>query len=150
MQKIRRAILGSLAALALAFLLSPTPALAATVGNPVSRTGLAANVTTATAFAVPSTGAGFYRVSVYIVESQAATTSSTMPAVTIGWTDETTTAQTSAVTSTSTGNAVGTFAEASTVFYAAASTNITYATGSYASSGATAMQYDIYVRVERL
>lgn len=124
--------------------------LASAILASVAATAQAANISTATAYAVPTGGAGMYRVCVYIDETQAATTSSTMPAVTIGWTDDSATGQTLAVTSTSTANAVGTYARAETNVYAAAGTNITYATGSYASSGGTAMQYSLYVTVEKV
>ncbi len=110
----------------------------------------AANISTATLYAVPATG--LYRVTVYIAISQAATTSSTMPSTTITYTDginstvhSTTTTATAATNSLSTS-----FAQTTYICYAKTGTNIQYATGSYASSGAQIMNYHLHIRVEAL
>lgn len=117
----------------------------------IDATTQAANIGAATLYAVPA--AGFYRVSIYITITQAATTSSTMPSTTIAYTDGNsgTNAHSTTTTATAAGNSVtASFAQASYVLYAKASTNITYATASYASSGATPMQYALRIRVEAL
>lgn len=117
----------------------------------INLTAQAANIGTTTLYAVPS--AGFYRVSIYITVTQAATTSSTMPSTTIVYTDGNsgTNSHSTTTTATNTGNSVTTsFAQTTYVLYAKSSTNITYATGSYASSGGTPMQYALRIRVESL
>lgn len=121
------------------------------VVSSINLTAQAANIATATLYAVPS--AGFYRISIYITITQAATTSSTMPSTTISYTDGNsgTNAHSTTTTATAAGNSVtASFAQTTYVLYAKASTNITYATGSYASSGATPMQYALRIRVEAL
>lgn len=117
----------------------------------INATAQAANIATSTLYAVPS--AGFYRVSIYITVTQAATTSSTMPSTTITYTDGNagTNAHSTTTTATNASNSVTTsFAQTTYVLYAKASTNIQYATGSYASSGGTPMQYALRIRVEAL
>jgi hypothetical protein len=117
----------------------------------IDATAQAANIATATLYAVPS--AGFYRVNIYITVTQAATTSSTMPSTTITYTDGNsgTNAHSTTTTATNASNSLTTsFAQTTYVLYAKASTNIQYATGSYASSGATVMQYALRIRVEAL
>lgn len=128
----------------------------------------AANISATTLYAVPAAGAGLYRVSCYVVVTQAASTSSTMPNCQITWTDnDSNTANTTvSVTPTSTGNTVGTTnstacpATCTSTFPASqtggilidarASTNIQYATAGYASTGGTVMQYAVHVRLEWL
>lgn len=117
----------------------------------IDATTQAANIGTATLYAVPS--AGFYRVSIYITVTQAATTSSTMPSTTIAYTDGNsgTNSHSTTTTATNASNSLTTsFAQTTYVLYAKASTNITYATGSYASTGATVMQYALRIKVESL
>lgn len=133
----------------------------------INTTTLGANVSQALLYAVPSTGAGLYRVSAYVVVTRQATTSSTMPKVQIDWTDSdtntavgpfdvtlTSTAVNPAVGANSagqnvitadTGTPVGTM-----IISARQSTNINYRTTGFASSGATSMQYAIHIRLEAL
>ena len=114
----------------------------------VDLTTQAANIAATTLLATPS--AGVYRVSAYIIVTQVATTSSTMPSVVITWTDkDNTTAQTLTLTATSTGNALTTFAQAMAVLDATSGSNIQYSTTGYVSSGATPMQYALHLRIEK-
>lgn len=108
------------------------------------------NVTSVTVYAVPAAGAGTYRVSCYAVVTTAATTSSTLPNCGIGWTDNDSGVAllASTVTPTNTANAAGAFGQGVQIINAKASSNITYQTSNYASSGATAMQYAVHVKVE--
>lgn len=118
----------------------------------INATAQAANIATATLYTVPAS-AGFYRISIYITITQAATTSSTMPSTTITYTDGNSGSNTHSTTTTATsaGNSVTTtFAQTTYILYAKASTNIQYATGSYASSGGTALNYALRIRVEAL
>lgn len=118
----------------------------------------AANIATATLYAVPAGGAGVYRISAYEVLTQAATSSSTLPSVNIAWTDADSSAAETGTPAASggSGNTVGNtnFPIATSpgiyVVSAKASTNIQYSTAGYASSGATPMQYALHIRLEYL
>ena len=120
-------------------------------------TAQAANITTTTLYAVPASGAGTYRMSAYVVITQAATTSSTLPAVNAVWTDnDTAVVETFPITATATGNTVGLpnssvpASMAPFVFSVKASTNIQYSTTNYASVGGTPMQYALHIKLEYL
>jgi len=119
-----------------------------------NRTVQVANVAATTLFAVGGLGGGLYKVSVYIVVSQAATVSSTLPDTRIVYTDQDSGATiTTAMTASSGGNTTSTLFQASIVVNAKASTNIQYDIGQvtpYASSGATPMQFAYRARVEFL
>ncbi len=121
----------------------------ASVVAAIDATAQAANIATATLYAVPANG--FYRVSIYVTVTSAGTTS-TMPSTTITYTDGNagTNAHSTTTTATNTGNSVTTtFAQTTYVLYAKTGTNIQYATGGYASTG-SAMQYALRIRVEAL
>lgn len=116
----------------------------------VQLTAQGANIGTTTAFAVPATSSRGYRVHIYEIVTRAATTSSTLPTVNIGWTDKNnSTAQTLAVTpGTPTGNSLTTVNFGTFLINALASTNITYSTTAFASVGGTTMQYALLITVE--
>lgn len=123
------------------------PSLVATI----DATAQVANIATATLYSVPASGAGMYRISIYVTVTSVGTTS-TMPSTTITYTDGNagTNAHSTVTTATSAGNSVTTtFAQTTYVLYAKASTNIQYATGSYASTG-SAMQYALRIKCEAL
>jgi hypothetical protein len=105
-----------------------------------------ASIATATLYAVPSDGAGTYRLCFYGRISRAATSSSSLT-MTIGWTDGGV-AQSQNSTAV-TGNTTTSQTNGCALVYADASTNLTYAT-TYASSGATTMQYRVRFTAERL
>jgi hypothetical protein len=122
-------------------------------------TAQASNTSPVTIYAVPSTGAGSYRACGYVVVTQAATTSSTMPAINLQWTDlDTLNAGTNVqIGTTSTGNTVGTTnsphvggAIQCTLLQVAANSNIQWNMSGYASSGVTPMQYAIHIKLEYL
>ncbi len=126
------------------------------VGSPINRTGLAANVGQTVAYTVPSGSPGWYRLSCYVVLTQAATTSSTLPTCQMNFYDNDTGVQ-KTVTLTyggQTQNTVGlngnNGSPAGTAPVYAGAGAINYYTSSYASSGATAMQYAMHVKVEYL
>jgi hypothetical protein len=116
-------------------------------------TAQAANVAATTVYAIPAAGAGLYRISVYIIVSQAGTTS-TMPDTRITYTDRDSGATiTVNVTASSTGNTTSTFAQSTLVINAKASTNVQYDIGqvnAYASTGGTPMQFAYRNIVEAL
>jgi hypothetical protein len=114
--------------------------------------GHSANIGATTIYAVPADGAGMYRVSAYAVETQAGTTSSTLPNVGILWTDNDSSVALSAasMTPTNPANAPGAFGNGAIVINAKGGTNIQFQTSNYASSGATAMQYAAHLRLEYL
>lgn len=93
---------------------------------------------------------GLFRISVYIIVSRAASSTSTLPSVTITWTDQdNATGQSVTVTPTDSGNLLTTVHEGTLVVSAAASA-IQYATAGFASSGGTSMQYALHMRAEAL
>jgi hypothetical protein len=112
----------------------------------------AGDVGTTTLYAVPVSGAGLYRVSAYIIVTQAATSSSTLPSVVLTFFDlANLTQQTyTLVPASPTGNLLTTLASGNFVMAAQALTNITYATSGYASSGLTPMQFALHLRLEAM
>jgi hypothetical protein len=114
----------------------------------VNLTAQAANFATQTLI-TPSVN-GFYALSSYLVITQAATVSSTTPAVSVGYTDaDSGVAESTQVISSSVANVVGTVAGGQvSVFYAKAGVAITLSSSGYVSSGATAMQYAVHARLQ--
>ncbi len=114
-------------------------------------TNQSANVGTTTVYAVPSDKAGIYEVTIVTVITQAATTSSTLPAGQTFWTDQDTSAANGVQThGASTANVLGGTASATSYISAKASTNIQFNNTGYASSGATPLKYSMRVRVKYL
>lgn len=107
-------------------------------------------------YTVPKGQAGLYRLSVYNVLTQAATVSSTMPAVDCKFTDDSGITQNNQIVGgAGTGNTVGINSGAgantwAAQFFAAEGSNIILYTSGYASSGATPMQYSLRARLEYL
>lgn len=124
------------------------PSLVATV----DLTAQGANIGATTLYSVPASGAGLYRVTLYISITRAATTSSTMPSTAITYTDaESSAIHTTTTTATAAGNSItASFAQSSYILYAKASTNIQYTLASFATSGATSMQFNLHVKCEAL
>jgi hypothetical protein len=119
----------------------------------VNLTAQQANIA-ATTLVTPSAN-GFFRFSCYIVETQEATTSSTLPRCDVIYTDaDTSTSITGEVNGLNTTNVVGATGLNQpplgplTNFYAKSGVAIQYATNGYASSGSPAMQYAIHIRLE--
>jgi hypothetical protein len=114
------------------------------VNGSANLTAQAANVSATTLLAT-GTSAGIYMITIYLVVSQAASISSTLPDSRIIFTDQDSSAViTTSVTSGLTTNTTSTFAQASFFVNAAASTNIQYDIGqvtAYASAGGTPMQF---------
>lgn len=96
------------------------------------------------AMAAGKTSNGLYRVSYYARVTQAATVSSSLT-VNIGWTDHG--QAISQAGAAMTGNTPLTIQSLSTFLYADGKAPITYST-TYASSGATPMQYELFVVLE--
>jgi len=95
---------------------------------------------------------GYYRVSSYVVLTQAATVSSTVPPITVSWTDaDLNAAESSQINSA---NNTNTFSSVSApslqprTFYARAGGTIVFFTAGYASNGATPMQFSVHLRLE--
>jgi hypothetical protein len=120
----------------------------------INRTNQSSNLALSAIYAVPSTGAGLYRITVFMVVSRAATTSSTLPDSQIQFTDRDSNATiTVNLTPGDSGNTTSTFQQATFVVNAKASTNINYGYGlvtGYASTGATSMQFAYRAIVEYL
>lgn len=120
----------------------------------VNTTGLTANVGATTLLTTSANG--FYRFSCYVVETTAATTSSTLPACNVQWTDADSSfsVPVQQVTNVNTANTVGSYGPTNAPpgnplqFFAKSGTTIQYSTTIYASTGATAMAYAIHARLE--
>jgi hypothetical protein len=98
---------------------------------------------------VGASNGGIYRVSAYIIVTQAATTSSTLPQVNIIFTDaDNSTSQTLVLTPTNTGNVLTTFENSTNVINAKLSTNVNYSTTGLTTVGATALNYALHLRIE--
>lgn len=129
----------------------------------VDLTAQAAAISATTMYAVPSSGAGMYRVSWVATVTQAATTSSTLGGAggfqvlhTFGGVVKTSplpgapsAGANQAYSQTNQGNTTASMISGCIVVYADASTNIQYQMG-YTSSGATPMQFSLNVKVESL
>ena len=127
----------------------------------IDLTAQTANITASTLYAVPASGAGMYRVSGYIVETTAASVSSTLPNLQIVYTDvDSNTSitldatpilgvagigQTGALTA----NTVGTVVSGVIVINVKLSTTIQYQTVNYASTAA-GMAYALHIRLEAM
>jgi len=129
--------------------------------TPLNLTAQSGNIGVTPLYFVPAAGAGFYRISCYLVVTQAATVSSTLPQCVANWTDnDTNVGVGTGFTVTSTTNTLGGTNSAiagaagvnsgTIIVDAKASTNLQYSTANYASNGATPMQYAIHIRVEYL
>lgn len=117
-------------------------------GDNVDLTGQTANIAATNLEASPA--GGLYRVSVYIVQTVAGSTSGTLPSVQITFKDvDTATTQTITLTATNSANVVGTLAQAQAVINATAAIAITYSTTGYASVGGTALAYALHIRIEK-
>eukprot|EP00697_Spironema_sp_BW2_P005433 gnl/Spiro4/17584_TR9372_c0_g1_i1.p1 gnl/Spiro4/17584_TR9372_c0_g1~~gnl/Spiro4/17584_TR9372_c0_g1_i1.p1 ORF type:complete len:382 (-),score=-21.57 gnl/Spiro4/17584_TR9372_c0_g1_i1:609-1754(-) len=121
------------------------------VSGSINLTAQTANVSASTLFAVGASGAGQYLVTIYMIVSQAATVSSTLPDSRIIFTDQDSGATiTTPITSGITTNTTSTFTQGTFVVNAKASTNVQYDVGQvtpYASSGATPMQFSYRARI---
>jgi hypothetical protein len=108
----------------------------------------AANFATQT-LTTPSAN-GFYMLSVYLIITQAATTSSATPAVSVNYTDvDTGTGKSFQVVASSTVNTTGAIAgDAVSVFYAKAGVAITLSSSGYGSNGTTVLQYAVHARLQ--
>lgn len=94
---------------------------------------------------------GMWRITAYIIVTQAATVSSTLPSIVITWTDQNNnTSQTFTLTPTNAGNTLTTFQQASMAVSPKGITNINFSTTGYATNGATSMQYAVHVRTEAM
>ena len=124
-----------------------TPILVASV----DLTAQAGNIAATTLYAIPSGKAGMYRITYYVVITQAASTSSTLAATSVVWNDEDTTiSNTGAMTGTNASNTIGFTIMSNRSIRCENSTNIQYSSSGYASVGATPMQYALHMKVEYL
>lgn len=103
-----------------------------------------ASIGSATLFPA-AVGPALYEINYYIVVTQAATTSSSIVA-TWSWTDDKG-AQTFATTTPA--NTLGAFAQGTFILQSVKNVAVSFST-TYASSGATSMQYSIYIGMTRM
>lgn len=94
--------------------------------------------------------AGKYRFTCYAVVTRAATTSSTLPSCGVTWIDaDTGVSETvAAVSATNAGNALGSFAGGMQIVSLQPGSVVSISTASFASSGATSMQYAVRASLE--
>lgn len=127
---------------------------AATSVSQADQTGLTANVAATQIGPTPAAN-GFYRFSCFTVDTQAATTSSTLPSCAFTFTEADTNlvAASLPTCATVTTNQVGDSCTLTGVafmnyFFVKGGVPIKYFTSSYASSGATSLAYAVHVRIE--
>jgi hypothetical protein len=122
-------------------------------------TGQSASISTATLYSTGASGYGLYRFSCTVTLTRAATSSSTLPQCNVLYTDQDSgTGQNLGVSQPSSSNTAGATGCGGTAgggycvqtLSVAANTNIQYNLTGYASSGATAMQYAVRMRLEYL
>lgn len=116
----------------------------------------AAAVASTLLYAVPATQGGIYKISFSLKVTRAATTSSTLGALTITYTDATDSVaqsvvalagtQAGAAATTNAGNSTTTVLQGQVTVNAKAGTNINFAIA-YASTGGTTMQYEAHLQV---
>ena len=115
----------------------------------VDLTAQTADISPSTLYAVPVGFSGMYRVAVFLIVTQAATVSSTLPAVSIVFTDnDNNTSQTLAVTAINLGNVLTTFEQGEVIINVKDSTTVQYVTVGSTTVGATALNYALHVRIE--
>ncbi len=121
------------------------------VTNADAQTGLGANYNSGSAKTIVSspTAGTVWKISGVQSLTRAATTSSTFPSLTLGWTDAGGIARTATLVSTSASNATTVTTPFSQVVHVNA-TNVTLTSAAYATSGATSMQYSLAYAVEQL
>jgi hypothetical protein len=117
----------------------------------VNLTAQAANVTSSPIL-TPSAN-GFYRASCYVVLTQVATATSTLPVCSISWTDaDSGVAENMTFGVSNSANTLGAIINstpsANAFLFVKSGVAISYSTAGYASSGATPMQYSVHLRVE--
>ena len=114
----------------------------------INLTAQVADISAANLVATPT--AGLYRISAYIVVTQASGTTSLLPAIVITWQDQDGgTSQSLTLTPTNAGNVLTDYEEAVGIVSANTSA-IQYATSGYASVGSPVMKFAIRIRVESL
>ena len=117
---------------------------------PVDLTAQVANIS-ATNLLTSLAASARFRISVYAVVTVVDGASSTLPSVTISWTDaDNVTVQSVTVTPTNSGNLLTTLQSADLVISAAITTNVTYATAGYASGTPATMNYALHIVTEKL
>ena len=92
---------------------------------------------------------GIFRISVNIVVTQAATSSSTLPSLSVVWTDADSSQSLSLqLTPTDTGNLLTTVHSGTAIIYPLANSTVQLSISGYASSGATPMKFSLHIRAE--
>jgi hypothetical protein len=121
----------------------------ATSLTPVDLTAQDANIP-ATPFFTAAV-AGRYRIGAYIIVTTPDGASSTLPSITITWTDaDNTVGQSFTLTPTNAGNTTTTFQQAEMIISAVLSGAVQYTVAGYASGTPTAMKFAIHLTAEAL
>jgi hypothetical protein len=117
--------------------------------TPVDLTAQTANIGATTLLA--ATASARYLISGYIIVTTVDGVSSTMPKITITWTDpDNSAAQSFDLTATSAGNTTATIKQGVMVVSAKTATNIQYATSGYVSNTPATMQYALHLTIQKL
>lgn len=115
----------------------------------VGTTGLlsaqGANIGSTTIPGASSVANGQYEVCAFEAVTRAATTSSTLGTVTLGFNNGTAGNSVFLIASPNSGNTTTAQLQGCAIIHAGAATALTYSTGSYATSGGTSMQYELYI-----
>ena len=126
--------------------------MAGQVGTGITAIGQVANLNAGAAITLytPITS-GQYRISATQEVTLADGASSTMPSLTIGWTNpDSNQAETNALLATAAGNALTTMVQGSVIIKAKAGVAITATSASYASGTPATMQFNSTVRIEAM
>jgi len=115
--------------------------------GPVNSTGNTNNIPATTI--ITPTASALYRITAYMIVAVVDAVSSTLPALTITWTDQDSAAgQSFTLLPTNNGNSLTTFQQANMEINALAGGNIQYSTSGYASNTPNAMTYALRIRIE--
>lgn len=117
--------------------------------TPVDLTAQVANISATTLLA--ATASARYLISGYIIVTTVDGASSTLPKITMTWTDpDSSVAQSFDLTATSAGNTTTTIKQGVMMVSAKTGTNIQYATSGYASGTPATMQYALHLTIQKL
>jgi len=121
------------------------------VASAVNLTAQGANIASTPIFTPAANG--FYRFNCYMVVTQAATSTSTLPQCNVLFTDaDSSVSETVVITNVNSANTLGALGTSAVgtngVIYAKSGVSNSYSTSSYATSGATSMLYAVRIRVE--
>lgn len=115
--------------------------------SPINSTGLTDNVLATTILTPPSSA--LYRITATMIITTVDAVSSTLPSLTITWTDQdNSTGQSFVLLPTNNGNLLTTYQQSNMELSALSGGNIQYSTSGYASNTPNTMTYALRIRIE--